>query len=85
MRLLLAILSMMTNLFVNQISGAAYIKAIIICFPVGQPLEDSRGGGTVLVLFSLLGRGVLSFGNNRTTGTYPRDLFGSEVVNGISP
>ena len=63
MRLLVAILSMITNLFVTRISGAAYINAIISCFPVGQ------GGGTVLVLlFSLRGRGVLSFGNNRTTG-----------------
>ena len=62
MRLLVAILSMITNLFVTRISGAAYIIAIISCFPVGQSLEDSRevvqfwyfffpyGGGEFLVL-----------------------------------
>ena len=57
MRLLVAILSMITNLFVTRISGAAYIIAIISCFPVGQPLEDSREVVQFWYFFFPCGRG----------------------------
>ena len=75
----MAILSMITNLFVTRNSGAAYITYCNYqLLPRGSTFGRLQGGGTVLVLlFSLRERGVLSFGNNRTTGTYSRDLFGS--------